>query len=130
MIHPPDRAESRPNTAKLARAEHKKPFFTRSDTVEFLSPPSRSGSYDGGSDRTRDIKHIIHRWKPFNRGEFAVDRLDNLYPRTLQMPVTVRAGGLGEYQHAYNFQNKHTSQCQYINTHINISSNKHVIPCN
>ena len=43
-----------------------------------------------------DIKHIIHRWKPFNEGESATDRLDNLYPRTLRMPIATRAGGLGE----------------------------------
>ena len=65
-----------------------------SNTVEFLSPPS----CDGGSDSARpeDIKHIIHRWKPFNRGESAADRLDDLYLRTLRMPVASRAGGLGE----------------------------------
>ena len=43
-----------------------------------------------------DIKHIIHRWKPFNEGESAADRLDNLYPRTLRMPIAARASGLGE----------------------------------
>ena len=43
-----------------------------------------------------DIKLILHRWKPFNRGESAADRLDDLYPRTLQMPITAREAGLGE----------------------------------
>ena len=43
-----------------------------------------------------DIKHIIHQWKPFNQGESAVDRLDDLYPRTLRMPVTARVVELGE----------------------------------
>ena len=43
-----------------------------------------------------DIKLILHRWRPFNRGESAVDRLDDLYPRTLRMPVTAREAGLGE----------------------------------
>ena len=43
-----------------------------------------------------DIKHIIHRWKPSNQGESAFDRLDNLYPRTLRIPVVARADGLGE----------------------------------
>ena len=42
------------------------------------------------------IKNILHRWKPFNRGKSAADRLDDLYPRTLRMLVTARAGGLGE----------------------------------
>ena len=46
--------------------------------------------------RLEDIKHIIHRWNPFNQGESAADRLDNLYPRMIRMPVAARAGGLGE----------------------------------
>ena len=43
-----------------------------------------------------DIKLILHRWRLFNRGESAADRLDDLYPRTLRMPVTAREAGLGE----------------------------------
>ena len=43
-----------------------------------------------------DINLILHLWKPFNRGEYAADRLNYLYPRTLRMPVTVREAGLGE----------------------------------
>ena len=43
-----------------------------------------------------DIKVILHRWKPLNRDESAADCLDDLYPRTLRMPVTVREAGLGE----------------------------------
>ena len=43
-----------------------------------------------------DIKHILHRWKPFNQGESITDRLDNLYPRMIRMPVGARADGLGE----------------------------------
>ena len=34
-----------------------------------------------------DIKSILHHWKPFNRGESATERLDNLYLRTLRLPV-------------------------------------------
>ena len=43
-----------------------------------------------------DIKCIIHRWKPFNRGESTADRLDDLYLITLRMPITARAVRLGE----------------------------------
>ena len=43
-----------------------------------------------------DVKRILHRWRPFNRGESAADRLDDLYPRTLRMPVTVQEADLGE----------------------------------
>ena len=44
----------------------------------------------------KGIKHIIHRWEPFNQGEFAADRLDDLYPRMLRMSVAAWASGLGE----------------------------------
>ena len=43
-----------------------------------------------------EIKLILHRLRPFNRGESTADRLDYLYPRTLRMPVTAREAGLGE----------------------------------
>ena len=42
------------------------------------------------------IKHIIHRWKPFNRGKSVADRLVDLYLRMLRMPVVSRVGGLGK----------------------------------
>ena len=43
-----------------------------------------------------DIKSILHHWKPFNRGESTIDHLDNLYPRTLWLPVRAREAGQGE----------------------------------
>ena len=43
-----------------------------------------------------DIKSILHRWRPFNRGKFAADRLNDLYPRTLWLPVRAREAGQGE----------------------------------
>ena len=44
--------------------------------------------------RADEVKYIMHRWEPFHRGEAAVlpaDRLNNLYPHMLRMPVAVRA---------------------------------------
>ena len=43
-----------------------------------------------------DIKLILHRLRPFNRGESVADRLDDLYPRTLRMLVIAWEAGLGE----------------------------------
>ena len=43
-----------------------------------------------------DIKLILHRWRPFNRGESTADRLNDLYPRMLRMPITAWEAGLGE----------------------------------
>ena len=98
MIHPLDRAESGPDTAKLARAGRKK--LLPPDRIllnSYLPPHSPAPTMEEVTvSGPEDIKHIIHRWKPFNRGESTADRLDDLYPRTLRMPVTARAGGLGE----------------------------------
>ena len=43
-----------------------------------------------------DVKHIVHRWKPFNRGESVADFLNSLYPVMLQILVAARANGVGE----------------------------------
>ena len=98
VIHPPDRAESRPDTAKLVQAGRKKSLPPDRILLNSYLPPR--GPTPAMEEVTvsgpEDIKHILHRWKPFNWGESAVDRLDDLYLRMLQMPVTARAGGLGE----------------------------------
>ena len=43
-----------------------------------------------------EVKYIMHRWEPFHRGEATTDRLNNLYPYMLRMPITARGMGLGE----------------------------------
>ena len=43
-----------------------------------------------------EVKHIMHRWEPFHRGESTADRLNNLYPHMFQMPLVARGMGLGE----------------------------------
>ena len=43
-----------------------------------------------------EVKNIIRRWEPFHHGEFAADRLNNLYPHMLRVPVVARGMGLGE----------------------------------
>ena len=42
------------------------------------------------------MKYIMRRWEPFHRGEVAANRLNNLYPHMLRMPVAARGMGLGE----------------------------------
>ena len=42
------------------------------------------------------VKYIMRRWEPFHRGESIDDRLNNLYPHMLRMPVATRGMGLGE----------------------------------
>ena len=43
-----------------------------------------------------EVKYIMRCWEPFHRGESAADRLNNLYPHMLRMPVAVQGMGLGE----------------------------------
>ena len=98
MIHPLDWAESQPDMPKLARTGHKRSLLldrillNSYDPHRGPSPTMKEVAVPG----PEDIKHIIHRWKPFNQGESAADRLDDLYPRMLRMPVAARADGLGE----------------------------------
>ena len=98
MVHPPERSESRPSVAKLALAGRKKPLSPNRILLNSFLPPLGPASVMEevavpGSD---DIKSILHRWKPFNRGESAADRLDDLYPRMLRLPVRAREVGQGE----------------------------------
>ena len=43
-----------------------------------------------------EIKSILHRWRPFNLGESVADRLNDLYPRMLGLPVRAREARQGE----------------------------------
>ena len=98
VIHPLDWVESRPDTTRLARAECKKSLLPDRILLNSYLPPH--GSDPAIKEVTvpgpEDIKHILRRWKPFNQGKSAANRLNDLYPRTMRMPVTARAGGLGE----------------------------------
>ena len=98
MVHPHDQLESRTGNAKLALPRRKRPLLPDRILLNSYLPPRGSTSVmeEVTAPRPDDIKLILHRWKPFNRGESAADRLDDLYPRTLRMPVTVREAGLGE----------------------------------
>ena len=43
-----------------------------------------------------EIKSILHCWRPFNQGESAADRLDDLYPKMLRLPVRAREARQGD----------------------------------
>ena len=98
VIHPLDWVESHPYMPKLAQAGGKRPLLP--DRILLNSylppccpaPPMKEVEMPG----LEGIKHIIHRSKPFNQGEFAADHLDDLYPRMLRMPVAAWAGELGK----------------------------------
>ena len=98
MVRPLDQLESRPGNAKLVLPGRKRPLphdrILLNSYLPLCGPASAMEEVT--APRPDDIKLILHHWKPFNLGESAADRLDDLYPRTLRMPVTVREVGLGE----------------------------------
>ena len=98
VIHPPDRPEIHSDIAKLVRAGRKRSLPPNRILLNSYLPPRDPAPVmeEVIVPGPEDIKRIIHRWKPFNRGESTADRLDDLYPRTLWMPVTARVVGLGE----------------------------------
>ena len=57
------------------------------------SEPPRVEVSAPGAD---EVKRIMRRWEPFHRGESTADRLNNLYPHMLRMPVAAWGMGLGE----------------------------------
>ena len=55
-------------------------------------PPRMEVSVPGADE----VKYIMRCWETFHHGEVTVDRLINLYPHMLQMPIVTRGMGLGE----------------------------------
>ena len=98
MIHSPDRSESHPGIAKLALARRKRLLPPDRILLNSYLPPRSPALVmeEVKAPGPDDIKLILHRWKPFNQGESVADRLDDLYPRMLQMLVTTQETGLGE----------------------------------
>ena len=98
VIHPPDWAESQLDMPKLARIGCRRSLLP--DRILLNSYlPLRGPAFvmeEVIVPGPKYIKHIIHRWKPYNQGESTAGRLDDLYPRTQRMLVVARAGGLGE----------------------------------
>ena len=98
MVHPLDQLESCPGNAKLALPGCKRPLPPDRILLNSYLPPRgpASAMEEVTAPGLDNIKLILHRWKPFNRSESTANRLDDLYPRTLRMPVTVREARLGE----------------------------------
>ena len=98
VVLPLDQPESHPGNAKLQLPGRKRPLPP--DRILLNSYlPSRgpaSAMEEVTAPGPDDIKLILHRLRPFNPSESTADRLVDLYPRTLRMPVTAREAGLGE----------------------------------
>ena len=55
------------------------------------APPMEEVSASG----IEGAQEIINRWMPFNRGDFPIAHMEQLYSTLLQMPIVVRAEGKG-----------------------------------
>ena len=96
VIHPSD--EGRPDRSKFMRSDlPRSPLPERIITNSYAplcgADPPRVEVSTPGVD---EVKLIMRRWEPFHRGEAAADRMNNLYPHMLRMPVVSRGMGFGE----------------------------------
>ena len=98
VVHPPERPKIRSGTAKLALTGSKKQLLPDRILLNSYLPPSGPAPVmeEVAVPGPDDIKSILHLWKPFNRGEFAADHLNDLYPRTLRLLVRAREAEQGE----------------------------------
>ena len=98
MVLPPSQSEGCSGNAKLVLSGGKRSLPPDRILLNSYLPPrgpalTMEEVIALGPD---DVKLILHRWRPFNWGESAADRLDELYPRMIRMPVTSREAELGE----------------------------------
>ena len=98
MIPSPVQVGSRPGKSEFTHTGLKRsPLLDRILTNSYLptrgpAPSKEEVSVPG----LEDVKHIVHRWKPFNRDKSAVDRLNSLHLMMHRMPVAARANGVGK----------------------------------
>ena len=68
VIHPPDGTESWLNMPKLGRTKRKRPLLPDRILLSSYLPPRGPAlaMEEVAVPELEDVKHIIHRWKPFN----------------------------------------------------------------
>ena len=93
-----DRDEGQPSRSKFMRSRLPKPTLPEWIITNCYVPsrgpePPRVEVSTPGVD---EVKYIMRRLEPFHRGESAANRLNNLYPHMLRMPVAARSMGFGE----------------------------------
>ena len=98
VVDPPEQPESCPGAAKIALTRRKRSLPPDRILLNSYLPPRGLAPMmeEVAVSEPDDIKSILRRWKPFSRGEFAADRLGDLYPRTLRLPVRAREARQGE----------------------------------
>ena len=98
MIPPPVQVGSRPGRSEFTYTGLKRqPLPDRILKNSYLPAPDPAPPKEEVSVlELENVKHIVHHWNPFNRGESATDHLNSLYPVMLQMLAAARANGVGE----------------------------------
>ena len=93
-----DRAEGQPSRLKFMMSGLPRPTLSDWIITNRYAPPRgpEPPRVEVSVPRADEVKHIMRRWDPFHRGESAANRLNNLYPHMLRMPVVSRGMGLGE----------------------------------
>ena len=95
VIHPSD--EGRPIRLKFMRSGlPRPPLPERIITNSYAPPRPEPSKVEVSAPGADEVKLIMRRWEPFHHGEATADRMNNLYPHMLQMPVAARGMGFGE----------------------------------
>ena len=95
VVHPLKQAAGQSDKAKYTQTGRKRPLLPdRMLLNSYLLPRNTDPPMEEVTvPRPEGTQKIINRWRPFNWGESLADRLHELYPMMLWMPVVVRAGG-------------------------------------
>ena len=98
VIPPSDRDEGQPSILKFMRSGLPRPTLPERILTNCYVPPRgpEPPRVEVSASGANEVKYTLRRWEPFHSGESAADRLNNLYPHMLQMPVATRGMGLGE----------------------------------
>ena len=98
VIPPSDRDEGQPRRSNFMRSRLPRPTFSERIITNCYVPlrGSEPPRVEVSAPGANEVKYIMRRWEPFHRGESTVDRLNNLYPHMLRMPVAARGMGLSE----------------------------------
>ena len=98
VIPPSDRDGGQPSRSKFMRSGLPRPPLPEQIITSCYAPPHGPDlpRMEVLAPKADEVKYIMRRWEPFHRGEVAADRLINLYPHMLRMPVAARGMGLGE----------------------------------
>ena len=88
VVHPSEWLKSLPGVARLALTGRKRSLLPDRILLNSYLPPRSPTPVieEVAVPRPDDIMSILHRWRPFNWGGSAANRLDDLYPRTLWFP--------------------------------------------